>query len=189
MIGGIESDMGDIEALGHGLAALFAAVILLAILAVLLAPSSQTAAMVTTFFQFVSWLVGQIVTPLQPGAAVTLSGTLSPSGTGIAQAGGGTTGSGTTGSGTTGTAGTTDTGSFDTGTTDTGTTDNGSFDTGTGSALGTGGTASGGGGSGGGGTSWISPDYTTTYTGTTPPAGYLPLNVIPGQIQVNNSGG
>lgn len=76
----MENDYDNVKAIGHGIMALVNAAILVAILAVVLAPGSQTAAMIQGAFGLLSWLVGLVIQPLTAGSTVTLSNKLQPAG-------------------------------------------------------------------------------------------------------------
>lgn len=107
----LETDIADFKAVGHGLVSLFNVAIILAIVAVVLSARSGTPAIISTFFGFVSWLVGQVVQPVSGGSNVTLGNTLQPAGGyGTSGASGGS-GAGQSGSG--GSGGFIDSGSFD----------------------------------------------------------------------------
>lgn len=76
------NDLDQVKAVGHATLALVNAAILVAILAVILAPSAQSGAIIQAFFSTLSWLVGQVVRPITGGSLVTLSSTLAPAGAG-----------------------------------------------------------------------------------------------------------
>jgi hypothetical protein len=72
----------DIKALGHGLLALFNAAILVALIAVVLNSRGNGAALITDLFSVLSWLVGQVVTPLKAASNVDVTATQAlPAGT------------------------------------------------------------------------------------------------------------
>ena len=90
--------MGDREqlhAIGHAILALVNAAILMAILAVILAPGSQVTGMINAFFSLLAWLVGQVIRPLTPAPLITLSSQLQPAGMYPLGGAGGTTGGST----------------------------------------------------------------------------------------------
>lgn len=99
------SDRDQLHAVGHAILALVQAAILLAILAVILAPGSQAANAIQAFFALLAWLVGQVLRPLTPGNRVQLSDQSLPAGSypwigsGGAAGGAGTTSPAGTGTG------------------------------------------------------------------------------------------
>jgi hypothetical protein len=72
--------MDTLRDIGHAVLALVNAAILLAILAVILAPNSQSAAIIQQAFSLLAWLVGQVINPITGGSRITLSSTLAPAG-------------------------------------------------------------------------------------------------------------
>jgi hypothetical protein len=89
---GIDAEIDHVRSIGRGIVGLIDVAILLAIVAVVISKRSDSVTVIRALFQFLSWLVGQIVTPLNPVATLQLSNTLAP-------AGGYTTSSGDTGDG------------------------------------------------------------------------------------------
>jgi hypothetical protein len=87
----LANDLDQLKAVGHGALTIVNGAILLAIVAVLLATQSQTASMIATFLQFVTWLVAQVVSPVTGGTSVQLTNQLAPAG-GYGVTGGGTSG-------------------------------------------------------------------------------------------------
>ena len=65
-------EMDDVRALGHGAVGLINGAILLAIVAVILA-GPQTADMIKSFFTLVTWLVGQVISPVTGGTQIQWS--------------------------------------------------------------------------------------------------------------------
>lgn len=65
MASALAREMDEIRALGSGAIGLVNAALLLAIVAVVLA-GPQTASVIRSAFALLTWLVGQVVTPLQP---------------------------------------------------------------------------------------------------------------------------
>lgn len=76
----LEGDVNSIKALGHGALSLVNAGIVLAIVAVVLSTRAQTAQAITAFFSVLSWLVGQVIAPLQTVPPLAFSNTLTPAG-------------------------------------------------------------------------------------------------------------
>ena len=72
----LEGDANALKALGHGALSLVNAAIVLAIVAAILA--GQTASIIQGFFGFLSWLVGQIIAPLQQQQPIAFTNTLLP---------------------------------------------------------------------------------------------------------------
>ena len=72
----------DIKALGHGLLALFNAAIFVALIAVVLNSRGNAAALITDLFSVLSWLIGQVITPLKAASNVNVTATQAlPAGT------------------------------------------------------------------------------------------------------------
>jgi hypothetical protein len=95
----LQHDADQIQAIGHGLLALFNAAIVLAIVAVILSTNSQMPQILRSFFQFVTWLVAQVIRPVTGGSNVALSPNLLPA-FGAGQTSTGTNPSTVTGTGT-----------------------------------------------------------------------------------------
>lgn len=73
-------DLDDLHAIGHGLSALFTGAIGVAIVAVILSANSASPNIISTFFGFVTWLVGQVIQPVSAGVNVVLNGRPGPAG-------------------------------------------------------------------------------------------------------------
>lgn len=72
------NETDTLQAVGHGVLTLINATILVAILAVILAPGGAAADTIRQFFGLLSWLVGIVVQPLKAGQAVQLTATAAP---------------------------------------------------------------------------------------------------------------
>lgn len=74
----LEGDINSLKAVGHGALALINAAIVLAIVAVVLSTKAQTAQALTAIFGFLSWLVAQVIAPLQTVPPLAFSNVLTP---------------------------------------------------------------------------------------------------------------
>jgi hypothetical protein len=78
----LDNEIDHIKAIGGGAISLVNTAIVLAIVAVVLSNGSQAPAVITAFFGWLSWLIGQVITSTTPGATPT------PIGAGAGTAGG-----------------------------------------------------------------------------------------------------
>ena len=76
----LDNEIDHIKAIGGGAISLVNTAIVLAIVAVVLSNGSQAPAVITAFFGWLSWLIGQVISPITGGASVTLSSTPLPAG-------------------------------------------------------------------------------------------------------------
>lgn len=76
----LENEIGHIKAIGSGAVSLVNTAIILTIVAVILSQGSQAPAVITAFFGWISWLIGQVIAPITGGAAVNLTSTPLPAG-------------------------------------------------------------------------------------------------------------
>lgn len=76
----LSDDLESLRGVGHGVLALVNTAVLLAIVAVILAPGSSTAQVIKDAFALLSWLVAQVIKPVTGGFNVQPSTQYAPAG-------------------------------------------------------------------------------------------------------------